>query len=154
MIIFVIMCMNLLVGMEFDLFTLSFAQLQQHFQLTAFWVEALIAVNFVGYCLTLFAVGDLGDRLGRRPVILGGLLIFVLGSACCLLKGSYAWLLLGRFLQGVGIAAPSVLGFLIIADRYPLERQQVLMATLNGAMNLAVGVAPVLGSYIALHWQW
>lgn len=154
MIIFVIMCMNILVGMEFDLFTPSFPQLQQHFQLSAFLVEALLSVNFIGYCLALFVVGHLGDRFGRRPIILTGLLIFVLGSVFCVSKDSFGFLLIGRLLQGIGIAAPSVLSFLIIADRYPLEKQQKWIATLNGVMNLAVGIAPVLGSYIVLHWQW
>jgi DHA1 family bicyclomycin/chloramphenicol resistance-like MFS transporter len=63
-------------------------------------------------------------------------------------------LLIGRFLQGVGIAAPAILSFLIIADSYPIKQQQFLMAMLNGSMNVAAAIAPVIGSYIALYFHW
>ena len=62
--------------------------------------------------------------------------------------------MLGRFLQGIGIAAPAILSFLIIADRHPIEKQQSLFALLNGSLNIAAGIAPVLGSYIALSFHW
>lgn len=49
-----IMLMDLLCGMEFDLFVPSFPQLQHYFSLNTFWVEALLSVNFIGYLLSLF----------------------------------------------------------------------------------------------------
>ncbi len=147
--------MDILTGMEFDLFVPSFPQLQSHFNLSPFWVEALLSVNFIGYCLSLFFVGGLADRYGRKPIILLGLMIFILGSALGLYPSSYYFLILGRFLQGVGIAAPAILSFLIIADSYPLKEQQFLMAILNGSINIAVAISPVIGSYLTLffHWQ-
>lgn len=146
--------MDLLTGMEFDLFVPSFPQLQSHFSLSPFWVEALLSVNFVGYCLSLFFVGGLADRYGRKPIIILGLMIFVLGSVLCLYPHSYHFLVLGRFLQGVGIAAPAILSFLIIADSYPLKEQQFLMAILNGSINIAVAISPVIGSYLTLYFHW
>ena len=113
--------MDVLAGMEFDLFVPSFPQLQSHFGLSPFWVEALLSVNFIGYCLSLFFVGGLADRYGRKPIILLGLIVFILGSILCLYAPSYYLLILGRFLQGVGIAAPAILSFLIIADSYQLK---------------------------------
>lgn len=149
-----VILMDLLSGMEFDLFVPSFPELQHQFALSPSWVEALLSVNFIGYCLSLFFVGALADRYGRKPIILLGLMTFVCGSVFCLWPASYAWLLAGRFLQGVGIAAPAILSFLIIADAYPLQRQKFLMGILNGIMNIAVAVAPVLGSYITLYFHW
>lgn len=149
-----VISMDILTGMEFDLFVPSFPQLQSHFNLSPFWVEALLSVNFIGYCLSLFFVGGLADRYGRKPIILGGLMIFILGSALCLYPSSYYFLILGRFLQGVGIAAPAILSFLIIADSYPLKEQQFLMAILNGSINMAVAISPVIGSYLTLYFHW
>lgn len=147
--------MDLLAAMEFDLFVPSFPQLQNHFHLTPFLVEALLSINFIGYCLSLFFVGALADRYGRKPIILLGLITFVIGSVLCLWPASYQFLLMGRFLQGVGVAAPAILSFLIIADSYPLKKQQSLMAVLNGLANISAAIAPVIGSYITLylHWQ-
>ncbi len=61
---------------------------------------------------------------------------------------------MGRFLQGIGIAAPAILSFVIISDLYPLKKQQSLFAVLNGIYNLSVGAAPVLGSYVSLYFHW
>ena len=83
-----------------------------------------------------------------------GLLIFILGTLWCLWAPSFGVMLSGRFLQGVGVSAPSILSFLIIADAYPLKKQQSLFATLDGLFNFAAGAAPVLGSYITLYFHW
>lgn len=146
--------MDLLAGMEFDLFVPSFPLLQSHFGLSSSWVEALLSINFVGFGFSLFFVGDLADRYGRKPIILLGLSMFIMGSLFCLLGGSYALLLAGRFFQGMGIAAPAILSFLIIADSYPIKEQQFFMAMLNGVMNTAVAASPIIGSYITLHFHW
>src|ERR1700678_2813784 len=76
--------MGLLAGTEFDLFVPSFPELQSQFSLSSFWVEALLSVNFIGYCLSLFFVGSLADRYGRKPIILCGLITFIIGSIFCL----------------------------------------------------------------------
>lgn len=154
MVLSAIILMDILTGMEFDLFVPSFPELQDHFSLSAFWVEALLSVNFAGYCLSLFFVGGLADHYGRKPIILLGLATFIIGSIACLWAPSYGVMLGGRFLQGAGIAAPAILSFLIIADAYPVSRQQSLFAILNGLFNISAGVAPVVGSYITLYFHW
>lgn len=154
MLLVTVILMDLLTGMEFDIFVPSFPELQQQFNLSAFLVEALLSVNFAGYCLSLFFVGALSDSYGRKPIILLGLFIFIFGSMLCLITSSYPFFLFGRFLQGVGVAAPSILSFLIIADTYSLKQQQFLMAMLNTSLNIAAGLAPVIGSYITLYFHW
>lgn len=154
MILLTIILMDLLAGMEFDLFVPSFPELQNQFSLSPFLVEALLSANFVGYCLSLFFVGGLADRYGRKPIILLGLMTFIIGSMLCLWVVSYKLLLIGRFLQGVGVAGPAILSFLIIADSYALKKQQYFMAMLNGVKNTSVAIAPVIGSYITLYFHW
>ncbi len=141
-----VILMDLLAGMEFDLFVPSFPELQHHFNLSPPWVEALLSVNFVGYCLSLFFVGKLGDHCGPKPIIIWGLIIFIIGSIFCLWPQMYPFMLFGRFLQGIGIAAPAILSFLIIANSYPLKKQQFFMGILNGALNISVAVAPVIAA--------
>ncbi|HSW70484.1 MAG TPA: MFS transporter [Gammaproteobacteria bacterium] len=154
MLLVTVILMDLLAGIEFDLFVPSFPELQSQFSLSPSLVEALLSVNFIGYCLSLFLVGGLADRYGRKPIILIGLITFIIGSVLCLWATAYSFLLTGRFLQGVGIAAPAILSFLIIADSYPLKKQQYFMAMLNGVMNTSVAIAPVIGSYISLYFHW
>ncbi|MCE5293222.1 MAG: MFS transporter [Chlamydiales bacterium] len=149
-----VILLDLLVGMEFDLFVPSFPQIEHYFGLTPFWVEASLSVNFLGYCISLLFVGSLADRFGRKPVVVAGLVQFILGCMLSLVATEYWLFLLGRFLQGIGVAAPTILSFLVIADQFPLKKQQFYMAVLNSVMNISVAVAPVLGSYITLYSNW
>jgi len=98
MVLATIILMDILSGMEFDLFVPSFPELQSYFSLSPFWVETLLSVNFAGYCLSLFFVGGLADHYGRKPIILLGLMTFIIGSILCLWASSYQFLLVGRFL--------------------------------------------------------
>jgi len=61
---------------------------------------------------------------------------------------------LGRFLQGIGMAGPSVLGYVLIADAYPLKKQMAVMGLLNGTVTMAMAFAPVIGSYVNLFFNW
>jgi len=148
----IVMC--ILCGAEIDLYVPSFPELQQQFGLTAFMVELTLAINLVAHCCTSLVVGNLGDRYGRKPVILAGLSVFVIGSLMCVFADAYWHLLLGRFLQGAGISAPAVLSYLIISDMYPVERQQQLLGTINGVITMAMAMAPVVGSYVSLYFHW
>jgi len=154
MILATVILMDILGGAEIDLFVPSFPELGSQFNLSPFWLEALLAVNFAGFFLSLLFVGGLADRYGRKPIILLGLIIFIIGSTVCLWASSYQSLLFGRFLQGLGIAAPAILCFLIIADSYALKEQQSLMAVLNGLINASIAAAPIAGSYITMHYHW
>src|SRR5471030_1468080 len=133
-----VIIMEILSGAEIDIFVPSFPDLQNTFHLSPFMVELSLGVNLTAHCLSSFVVGNLGDKYGRRPIILGGLGIFIIGTIFCILSTSYWHLLVGRFWQGVGVSAPAVLSFLVLADKYSTEKQQQLMGLLNGAMNLGM----------------
>jgi DHA1 family bicyclomycin/chloramphenicol resistance-like MFS transporter len=150
-----ILIMEILGGAEVDIFVPSFPDLQRTFNLSPFIVELTLAVNLTAHCLTSLIVGNLGDRYGRRPIILIGLGVFIVGSVFCIFSTAYWQLLFGRFLQGAGISAPVVLSYLVIADQYSAAKQQQLMGVLNGALTLGMAFAPVVGSYVNtfFHWQ-
>jgi MFS transporter, DHA1 family, multidrug resistance protein len=146
--------MDILGGAEIDIFVPSFPDLQDTFHLSPFMVELTLSVNLVAHCLTALIVGNLGDRYGRRSIILLGLCIFIFGSIWCVLSAAYWQLLFGRFLQGVGISSPVVLSFVVLADKYSTEKQQQLLGVLNGVMTLAMAIAPVIGSYVNQFFGW
>ena len=149
-----VVLMDILGGMEFDIFTPSFPRLKSLFELSTFEVELLLSVNFVAYCISIMFVRTLSDNYGRKPVILWGTAIFIVGSVLCIFPETYYMMLAGRFLQGLGIAAPALLSFVIIADEYPLEKQQYYLAMLNGVTNVSIGLAPIIGSYLTLYFDW
>jgi len=146
--------MEILAGAEVDLFVPSFPDIQDTFNLSPFMTELLLGVNLTAYCITSLIVGNLGDRYGRKPIIILGLLIFNFGSLLCVFFNSYEAILLGRFLQGAGISAVAVLVYVVLADIYSVQEQQKLMGILNGTVTLSMAFAPVVGSYVNLFWGW
>ncbi|AGJ03058.1 multidrug effflux MFS transporter [Rickettsia prowazekii] len=146
--------MEILAGSEIDLFIPSFPEIQDTFNLSTFMTELLLGVNLISYCITSLIVGNLGDKYGRRPIIIIGLLIFNLGSLFCVFANNYEIILFGRFFQGCGIAPVAVLVYVVLADIYSIQEQQKLMGILNGTIALSMAVAPVIGSYVNLFWGW
>ncbi|MCX7338417.1 MAG: multidrug effflux MFS transporter [Alphaproteobacteria bacterium] len=144
----------ILAGIEIDIFTPSFPEIGRHFQLSPFMLQLMLSVNFAAYCVGSLFVGSLGDRYGRRPVILISFIIFIVGSFLCTFAPTYEWLILGRLLQGLGISGPAVLAYVVIIDAYPPEKQASMMGILNGIITLSMALAPVFGSYVNLYYGW
>lgn len=149
-----VIIIEILGGAEIDIFVPSFPELQRVFGLSPFMVELTLFVNLIAHCLTSLLVGNLGDRYGHKPLITLGLTIFIAGSILCSFTNTYWILLVGRFLQGVGISGPTVLAYTVLTDIYSTNKQQQLMGTLNGVVTIAMASAPVFGSYIASYFGW
>lgn len=141
-------------GMEIDIFIPSYPELQKQFALSPAAVQLCLSLNFVTYCIGSLYAGALGDRYGLRKVILYGLVIFVVGSIACVYATTYTYILFGRILQGLGMAAPASLGYVVIAERYPPEKQASMLGTLNGCITVAMAFAPVIGSYVTIQAGW
>jgi DHA1 family bicyclomycin/chloramphenicol resistance-like MFS transporter len=144
----------ILFGTEMDMFVPSFPELQDVFHLSPFMVEFTITSNLVGHCIACLIIGSLGDRYSYRPVILIGIILFVIGSVFCAFATEYYILILGRFWQGVGIAGTTTLSYLVLTNIYSTEKQQEVLGWLNGVITIAMAFAPVIGSYIALIFHW
>lgn len=99
-------------------------------------------------------MGPLSDRFGRRPIIIAGLVIYVIGALICLLAPNVEMLLGGRAIQGLGAAVGPVLSRAVLRDMfsgYELARNMAL-----ATMLFAFGpiVAPVLGAGILQIGSW
>lgn len=144
----------LLAGAEVDLFIPSFPEMMKEFNLSPLTVQLTLSVNFVSYCISSLFVGSLGDRYGPRCIIVYSLVIFTLGSICCVCANSFLEIVLGRFLQGVGMAGPAVLGYVVMMNITPIEKQAGTLGILNGLITSAMAFAPVIGSYINIAFGW
>lgn len=143
-----------LAGMEIDIFIPSYPELQQQFGLSPAKVQLCLSLNFITYCIGSLYAGALGDRYGLRKVILYGLSVFVVGSIACCFAVDFTYILIGRILQGLGMAAPASLGYVVIAAQYSPEKQASMLGTLNGFITVAMAFAPVLGSYVTIYGGW
>lgn len=100
--------------------------------------------------------GKLSDIVGRKPVLIIGLVLFVIGSTLCAMSNSMLTLILARVVQGIGSGAIQPLTFTIIADIYPLEKRAKVLGFNGSAWGIAAIIAPLLGGFIVeqLSWHW
>lgn len=113
-----------------------------------------LTVYFATFAGGQLVYGPLSDRYGRRPLLLGGLAIMVIGSVACALAESLSALLWARAVQGLGAASAMATGRAIVNDVY--ERQQAARATsvISASLALAPIVAPLLGGLIEHYLDW
>ena len=116
------------------------------------WVVDVYAVVFAGLLLVF---GNMGDRLGRKWMLVAGVAVFGAGSAASAFSGSPVHLVAARALQGVGAAAimPSTLSVLTNVFTDPRERAQAI-GFWSGATGLGVAVGPVIGGWLLAHFWW
>ncbi|MCE8033952.1 MFS transporter [Billgrantia tianxiuensis] len=91
--------------------------------------------------------GLLSDRLGRKPVIAGGLLLFLLGSVVAANADTIGGVILGRCLQGSGAVAAAIMA--LLADQTREQVRTAAMATIGLSIGVAFAVAMVLGPWLA-----
>ncbi|MGD8177195.1 MFS transporter [Marinimicrobium sp. ARAG 43.8] len=108
-----------------------------------------LALGAYGFSQAILQIpfGVLSDRIGRKPVIAAGLLVFTIGSVLAAQADSVYELILGRLLQGGGAIAGAVMA--LLADLTSEENRTKAMATIGGAIGLSFSLALVIGPLLA-----
>ncbi len=110
------------------------------------------------YSLVLAAAilpaGLLGDRLGRKKVLLGALILFGASSAACAYATSTGELIAGRALLGVGAAAIFPLSLSVIPVLFAPEERQRAIALMASATFISFPIGPIVGGYLLDHFWW
>lgn len=117
-------------------------------------VQAVLSVFLAGFGAGQFIMGPLSDRFGRRPILLGGLVVYGIASLLAIIAPSFETLLLARALQGLGTAASRVIATSIVRDCYSGRRMASVMSL---AMMIFISVpviAPSFGQAIMLTAEW
>lgn len=118
-------------------------------------VQLALTLYLVAVGTAQLAYGPISDRFGRRPALLGGLVIYVFANVACMFAWSIESLIAARVLQAVGGCAGMVLGRAIVRDVYDRDRAASAIAIITMAMAVAPAMGPAIGGLIdaAFGWQ-
>ena len=117
-------------------------------------MQQTISVYLAAYALMSVVHGPLSDAIGRRRVILGGLVVFTLASVGCALSRDLATLLCFRALQGLSAGVGLIVGRAVIRDVLQGDDAQRLMSQVSMIFGIAPAVAPVLGGWLLGWHRW
>ncbi len=116
--------------------------------------QLALSLSTLSIAVSMLLFGPLSDRIGRRPAVLAGLGVFLLGSIGCVLASSITLLVAARVVQAAGGAAGMVIARAMIRDRHAPEDAASMLAIVTTAMVLAPMVAPVLGGALTDLFGW
>ncbi len=108
-------------------------------------LQQTLSVYLFAYAFMMLWHGALSDALGRRPVVLGGLCVFALGTLGCAIAGNIESLWLFRVLQGVSAGSGMVVGRAIVRDRFAGPEAQRMMSQMTMVFGLGPALAPIVG---------
>lgn len=117
--------------------------------------QLTLSLFLIGFAVTQIIVGYLSDVWGRRPVLLGGLAVYVAASVGCAASPSFGVLLACRVLQGMGAAAGPVLGRAMVRDTQQSTDVARLLSIMLATLQIAPMIAPAIGGALlgALGWR-
>ncbi|MBO9664809.1 MAG: multidrug effflux MFS transporter [Dokdonella sp.] len=133
----------------------AFPAIAAQLHASPFAMQQTISVYLIAYALMSLLHGPLSDALGRRRVILAGVVVFALASIGCALAGTIEALLAFRALQGVSAGAGLIVGRAIIRDCFDGPEAQRLMSTVSMIFGIAPAIAPITGGWVVAvaHWS-
>ena len=119
-------------------------------------MAATLSAFIIAFGFGQLAAGPLSDRIGRRPVIIGGLTVFALAGLACTLATDANLLIVERFIQGLGACCGTVVARAVVQDVTAGDRARAasVQALLSSVNSLAPLVAPLLGAVIVAFLPW
>ncbi len=137
-----------------DLYLPALPALARHFDAPATAVQATLSAFIAAFAFAQLLVGPLSDRFGRRPVVLGGLVLFLLGSIAAALATSLAWLIAMRVAQALGVCCTVLCARAIVRDLYDPDAGTRVMARALGWMTLVTLLGPIGGGLLQTAFGW
>jgi len=116
--------------------------------------QLIIIVLFVGLMLGQLIYGPASDSVGRKPAIFMGLALFVVGCVISAVAQTFETMLVGRFIQGFGVAGPRIVSISIVRDLYSGRAMARITSIIMAFFILVPALAPALGQQIINVAEW
>jgi MFS transporter, DHA1 family, multidrug resistance protein len=116
--------------------------------------QLVIALFFLGFGIGQFFYGPLSDAAGRKPAAYAGLTLFTIGCMLSLMSRSFWLMLVGRFLQGVGVAGPRSITLALVRDKFEGRAMARVISLITVVFILCPIIAPAIGQAVLGRFGW
>jgi MFS transporter, DHA1 family, multidrug resistance protein len=146
--------LSMLAPFAIDAYLPAFHAIGQEFSAAPLAVQQTLSAYLMAYAFMMLWHGALSDALGRRPIVLAGLVVYAIATLGCAISGNIESLWLFRILQGLSAGTGLVVGRAIVRDRFQGPEAQRLMSQMTLVFGIAPAVAPVIGGAMLNLFGW
>jgi len=137
-----------------DMYLPGFPAIAKNLHASIDQVAYSLSSFFFGVCIGQLICGPLLDRFGRRPVLMVGMVIYILASFGCSLASSVESLILFRFVQALGGCVCMVAPGAVVRDVFPVQESAKIFSYLILILSVSPILAPTVGGYITGNFHW
>lgn len=137
-----------------DMYLPSLPDISRQLGASTAQVQFTLSAYLIGFAIGQIFHGPISDRHGRKPVLIGALMLYCLASLACALSTSVEMLIVARFLQGVGGSGGIVLARAIVRDMYAGVRAGRELSLIASVTALAPVLAPIGGGVLQSAFGW
>lgn len=152
--LFILMMISMVAPVSMNMYLPSMSMMADAFQTSAAMVQLTMSLFFVAVAVAQIITGPLSDRFGRRPIVLGGMALFSLGSLACLLAPNIQFLILARMVQAAGGCTGLVLSRAIVRDLYERDKAASMLGYVTMGMAVGPMCSPLIGGLLQTEFGW
>lgn len=117
-------------------------------------VQRTLSALFAGLAVGQAIYGPLSDRIGRRPPLIAGILLYVVASAACALSANVETLIAARFVQGLGACSALVVSRAFVRDSYDHQETARILSLIALVFGVVPVLAPLIGGFVLGFGDW
>lgn len=144
----------MLMPLSIDMYLPALPVIASEFGVPAGSAQMTLSTYILGFAIGQLFYGPMADSIGRKPVVLGGTLVFAAAAIACALSQTIDHLIFMRFLHGLSAAAASVVINALMRDIYPKEEFSRMMSFVMLITTIAPLVAPMVGGAVLVWFSW
>lgn len=137
-----------------DTYLPAFEGISQSLQATPVQMQQSLSIYLIAFAVMNLFHGAISDAVGRKPVVLAGLVLFALSSIGCAMASSIEALLIYRFLQGLCAGVGMVISRAMVRDLFPPHDAQRMLSIVTIFFGVAPAIAPWIGGLVFVRWGW
>lgn len=135
-------------AISIDMYLPALPAIGQDLSATPAQVQRTLSSLLLGLAAGQLVYGPLSDRIGRRPPLIAGILLYIAASLWCAMTADVTQLAIARFVQGLGACAALVVGRAVVRDRYDHTETARILSLINLVFGLVPILAPLLGGLV------
>jgi len=152
--VFILGLLAMLMPLSIDMYLPALPVIAEQFGVPAGSAQMTLSTYILGFAVGQLLYGPMADSIGRKPVILGGTLVFAAAAVACALAQSIEQLITMRFFHGLAAAAASVVINALMRDIYPREEFSRMMSFVMLVTTIAPLLAPMIGGAVLVWFNW